>query len=34
MYDQISPATNVGDENFINPELSEFLQTPFEDTWE
>lgn len=34
MYEQISPAINEGDENFINLELSEFLQKPFEDAWE
>ena len=35
MYEQISPAiANDGDENFIDPELSEFLQTPYEDTWD
>ena len=33
MYEQISPVTNDEDVNFINPELSEFLQTQYQDTW-
>ena len=34
MYEEISPP-NDGDENYIDPKISEFLQIPYEeDIWD